>query len=126
LGDPDKKRHVQSLIEEGMKNGSKQWAAQTKRKCSSTEPNSSLETYQEKEVMRIFAQVEQKRRDVEERHRMYENRQQQQEDEQLEKDRQERKFDKQWRQEQRVDKRVGNWRDFSDKNNNNNHKVRKI
>jgi DnaJ homolog subfamily C member 8 len=115
LSDEDKKRHIIGLIEEGMKNGEHTWARQQKqqhRKGSSSQKE-SLESCQEKEVMRIFALVEQKRREVEERERKYEQRQQQQEDEQLEKERSERKFDKQWREEERVDKRVGNWRDFS-------------
>jgi hypothetical protein len=50
---------------------------------------------------------------MEERERNYEQRQQQQQDEQEAKEQKEWQFDKSWRQEERVDKRVGNWRDFS-------------
>lgn len=73
----------------------------------------SLEELKETEVMRIFAQVEQKRREVEERERKFEQRTQQQEDEEEAKERKSRQFDKSWRKEDRVDKRVGNWRDFA-------------
>ncbi|KAG7359708.1 serine/threonine protein kinase [Nitzschia inconspicua] len=110
LSDDDKKRHVIGLVQEGMKNGEHKWVQEQRKRSKET-----LESCQEKEVMRIFAQVEQKRREVEERERKYEQRQQEQEDEQLEKERKERKFDKQWKEEGRVDKRVGNWRDFSHK-----------
>jgi hypothetical protein len=71
-----------------------------------------LKEIQEKEVMRIFVQVERKRRDVEDRNRKYEQRERQQEDDELEKERKSRQFEKKWRDEERVDKPVGNWRDF--------------
>ena len=57
--------------------------------------------------------VEQKRREVQERERKFEQRERQQEDDEMEKERKSRKFDKQWRNETRVDNRIGNWRDFT-------------
>jgi DnaJ family protein C protein 8 len=66
-------------------------------------------------VQRIFAQIELKRREVEKNERKHEERERQQEEEELEKGRRERKFDKNWRDETRVDKRIGNWRDFQQK-----------
>jgi len=107
-----------------MKHGEIKWKQQqqqqqlqqnTKKSIDSGDEFSdvSLEAIQEREVMRIFAQVEHKRRDVEERERKYGQRERQQEDDQSEKERNERKFDKQWRKEERVDKRIGNWRDFA-------------
>mmetsp|Transcript_43166 Transcript_43166/g.46838 ORF Transcript_43166/g.46838 Transcript_43166/m.46838 type:complete len:416 (-) Transcript_43166:175-1422(-) len=123
LADADRKRYTQSLVEEGMKHGEIKWKQQqqqqlqqnTKKSIDSGDEFSdvSLEAIQEREVMRIFAQVEHKRRDVEERERKYGQRERQQEDDQSEKERNERKFDKQWRKEERVDKRIGNWRDFA-------------
>jgi len=115
LSDADRKRYVQSLVEEGMKQGEWKWAQEQKKKKNhkNDDASSSLEAIQEREVMKIFAEVEKKRREVEDRERKYEQRERQQEDELLEKERSERKFDKQWRKEERVDKRVGNWRDFS-------------
>ncbi|VEU38527.1 unnamed protein product [Pseudo-nitzschia multistriata] len=120
LADASKKRYTQSLVEEGMKNGEARWKREQhqnhKGKGSGVSSgNETLESIQEKEVMRIFAQVEAKRKDMEERERKFEQREQQQEDDQLEKERRERKFNKQWKNQDRVDKRVGNWRDFDAK-----------
>ena len=108
LQDADRKKHIQSLVEEGMKIGESRW----NREHGGKKDAKALESIQEKEVMRIFAQIEHKRREVEERERKFEQREQQQQDDQEEKERRERKFDKQWRDKDRVDKRVGNWRDF--------------
>jgi hypothetical protein len=107
LDEPDRARHARMLVEEGLKQGNSIF----KKKAG----GKTLEELQEIEVMRIFAQVEQKRREVEERERKFEQRTQQQEDAQEAKERQERQFDKSWRKEERVDKRVGNWRDFASK-----------
>ena len=107
LKDPDRAKHARALAEEGMKAGELVWKASGKR--------GQLSDMQEKEAMRIFAQVERKRRDVEERERKYEQRERQQEDDALEKERKSRQFDKKWRETDRVDKRVGNWRDFATK-----------
>ncbi|OEU21133.1 hypothetical protein FRACYDRAFT_143385, partial [Fragilariopsis cylindrus CCMP1102] len=126
LADEDRKRYIQSLVEEGMKLGENKWRKEnkqqqqqqhqhnTKNKTDNGDKSSvvSLEVIQEREVMRIFAQVEIKRKDVEDRERKFAQREQKQEDDQSEKERNERKFDKKWRNEERVDKRVGNWRDF--------------
>uniref|UniRef100_A0A7S4ABT3 J domain-containing protein n=1 Tax=Pseudo-nitzschia australis TaxID=44445 RepID=A0A7S4ABT3_9STRA len=119
LADADRKRYTQSLVEEGMKNGELRWKREQHQRRKGNDDDAStsdtLESIQEKEVMRIFAQVEQKRKDVEKRERKFEQREQQQEDDQMDKERKARKFDKQWRKEDRVDKRVGNWRDFGEK-----------
>ncbi len=108
LDEPDRARHARMLVEEGFK-----LAESTLRKKKAG--GKTLEERQEIEVMRIFAQVEQKRREVEDRERKFEQRTQQQEDAQEAKERQERQFDKSWRKEDRVDNRVGNWRDFATK-----------
>jgi len=62
--------------------------------------------------MKIFAQVEMKRRDVERRKREYEKRERTQEDEELKKQKGEREFDSNCRKTERVEQRVGNWREF--------------
>ena len=111
LNDPDRAKHIRQLIEEGMKQGEVIW----NKKSNGDKKQTTLEETQEKEIMRIFAMIEQKRREVEERNRKYEQREQQKEDEELEKARKERQFDKKWRDEERVGKRVGNWRDFANK-----------
>jgi tetratricopeptide (TPR) repeat protein len=105
LSDPDRAKHTRMLVEEGLKSGEIIWRKQNKK--------GKLKNMQEKEVMRIFAQVEQKRREVEQRERKYEQRERQQEDDEMQKERNSRQFDKKWRNEDRVDKRVGNWRDFA-------------
>mmetsp|Transcript_126942 Transcript_126942/g.355525 ORF Transcript_126942/g.355525 Transcript_126942/m.355525 type:complete len:482 (+) Transcript_126942:163-1608(+) len=107
LGDAGRARHAKLLVEEGMKQGEAKFRKQGRGN------GKTLEELQEIEVMRIFAQVEQKRREVEDRERKFEQRTQQQEDAQDAKERHARQFDKSWRKEERVDKRVGNWRDFA-------------
>jgi DnaJ homolog subfamily C member 8 len=103
LDDEDKRRHVCALMEEGRKMG----AALFQRDKSMT-----LEEFQTRETHRIFAQVEMKRTEVEKRERNYERRERDHEESELQKEKKERAFDKSWRQEDRVGKRVGNWRDF--------------
>jgi DnaJ family protein C protein 8 len=104
----DRARHSQMLVEEGIKKAEAAFKGNPKGK--------TLEQLKETEVMRIFAHIEQKRREVEDRERKFEQRTQQQEDEQEMKERQARQFDKSWRKDDRVHKRVGNWRDFAQGN----------
>jgi len=101
----DRARHSQMLVEEGNKRAEALFKENPKGK--------SLEELKEKEVMRIFANIEHKRREVEDRERKFEQRTQQQEDEQEAKERQARQFDKSWRNDDRVHSRVGDWRDFA-------------
>jgi len=106
LNDEDKARHVRGLAEQGMKVGKQFWQRQK------NENKDSLECIQSKEVQRVFAKVEFKRREVEKRERKYEQRERQHEEDEVEKERRERQFDKSWREGTRVDKRIGNWREF--------------
>ena len=107
LSNEDKLRHVRGLVEQGIKIGRQVW-----KDNGRTEP---LTVVQDKEVQRIFAQIELKRREVERNERKHEERERRQEEEEMEKGRRERKFDKDWRDQSRVDKRIGNWRDFQEK-----------
>ncbi|CAJ1953743.1 unnamed protein product [Cylindrotheca closterium] len=109
LNDPDRTRHTRMLIEEGMKVGQRLW------KTQKAGEKRTLQEVEEREIMRLFAQVEQKRKEVTQRERQFQQREQQQEDQEMEKERKSRQFDKQWRDEGRVDKRIGNWRDFQQK-----------
>eukprot|EP00980_Cylindrotheca_fusiformis_P009146 scaffold1992_cov113-Cylindrotheca_fusiformis.AAC.11 len=104
--DPDRTKHSRMLIEEGKKQAQSIW------KRSKSTLGLTFGELEEREVMRIFAQVEQKRREVEDRERKFEQRERKQEDDELEKERQSRQFDKQWRNENRVESRIGNWRSF--------------
>jgi len=112
LYDEDKAKHVRQLVEQGMQRGQHEY-----EKSSSTDSSNnnkkSLSEYQRIAVQRLFAEIEHTRRQVEKRERAFQQREQQQEDQVAEQEKQERKFDKNWRQEERVDKRIGNWRDFS-------------
>ena len=114
LGDEDKARHVKALVDGAMKNGKREWelAKSTKGKVSPEEGRKGLEEAQQKAVMKVFADIEMKRRDVEKRKRAQEQRERDQEDEEKKKEKDEREFDKKWRQGERVDKRVTSWRDF--------------
>lgn len=109
LDDPDRTRHTRMLIEEGIKMGQRVWKSQKAGEML------TFKEVEEREIMRLFAQVEQKRREVEQRERKFQQREQQQEDDEIEKERKSRQFDKKWRNEERVDKRIGNWRNFQQK-----------
>ena len=111
LSDEDKARHVRGLIEQGNKRGKQVWQEQRRKDKSGN--LSSLQEIQAKEVQRLFAEIEYQRREVEERERKQEQREREQEEAAEEKERRERRFDKHWREEGRVEKRIGNWRDFA-------------
>ena len=114
LDDEHKYNHMRQLVEQGMKQGKLDW--EKRESSSQPEPeSSSLETYQTKAVARIFAQIEMERRQVEQRERNNAQRERQQEEDELAKERNERKFDKEWKQEERVEKRIGSWRNFNKK-----------
>ena len=107
LEDETKANYNRQLAEQGMIQGKDDW-----KKSSKSEP---LESFQEKAVQRIFAEVEYSRRQVEKRERDFEQRERQQEEEQLQKEKKDREFDKNWKETDRVEKRIGNWRDFATK-----------
>lgn len=109
LDDELKASHCKQLCEQGMIQGKADWEQRGKGS------NETLEEFQAKAVHKIFAQVEYRRREVEQRERDYEKREQDKEEEELQKERDERKFDKSWKKEDRVEKRIGNWRDFQKK-----------
>ena len=117
LNDENKANHSRQLAEQGMKQGKLDWQEQQQQqqRITSEHIDSSLEGFQSRAIQRIFAQVEHKRREVEDRHRKQEQRERQQEEDVLTKERETRKFDKKWKEEERVDKRIGNWRDFQKK-----------
>jgi tetratricopeptide (TPR) repeat protein len=110
LDDDDKINHVRALSEQGMKQGKVDW----ERRDASAR-HEARESFQFKAVQRIFAQVEYSRREVEKRERNHEKRERQQEDDEVQKERDARAFDKKWKGEERVEKRIGNWRDFAKK-----------
>lgn len=105
IDDPNKANHTRQLIEEGMKQGEKEFHKN----------GGSLEECQDKAVQKIFAEIEYKRRQILERERQQELRERQQEEEGAKKEKEAAKFDKEWREEDRVGKRVGNWRGFQKK-----------
>jgi DnaJ homolog subfamily C member 8 len=115
-GDENKVNYMRSLVEQGMRQGKQQW-----EKTLKEEPKSStkllLEEYQSKAVMKIFAEIENKRRQVEKNEQKHRQRERQQEEEELQKEKNSRLFEKKWQEENRVDKRVGNWHDFREKKN---------
>jgi len=100
-----------------MRQGKRDWEQSKKTESlpTPTTKTTTLEECQTKAVMKIFAQIEYKRREVEKRQRSQEQRERAQEDEELDRERNAMKFEKSWKKEGRVDKRVGNWRDFSTK-----------
>ncbi len=112
LKDEDKAKHYRDLVEQGMKQGKRDFDA-----AATAMNKESLESCQEKATMKIFAEIERRRRDVERRKRNQEKRERDQEDAEVNKMKKERDFEKSWKEGTRVDKRVGNWRDFSSKGN---------
>ncbi|KAL7557402.1 hypothetical protein ACA910_009108 [Epithemia clementina (nom. ined.)] len=116
LNDENKANHARQLVEQGMKQGKLDWQEQQQNpRGQNNKKIESLDDFQSRAVQKIFAQIQQKRQEVEERHRKQEQRERQQEEEALSKERESRKFDKNWKEEDRVDKRIGNWRNFQKK-----------
>jgi tetratricopeptide (TPR) repeat protein len=113
LDDPDKANHARQLVAEGVKHGERDF--RTQKATGAGTNSSSLKDCQDKAVQRIFAEVEYKRRTILERERAQEQRERSQEEEGVQKERQEVKFNKSWKEEDRVGKRVGNWRSFEKK-----------
>ena len=103
LTDEAKAKHTRDLIDQGMKQG--------KREYTGSDPT-ELAKVQERAIMKIFAEIERSRREVERRKRAQEQRERDQEDEEMRKLKAEAKFNKSWKEEGRVEKRIGNWRDF--------------
>jgi len=114
MNDTDKRRHVRALIDEGMKQGKRNWDVEKSEHgmMSAETEKQGLKDAQSKATMKIFAEIERKRRDVERRKRQYEQRERAQEDEERTKEKQEMEHDKKWKEKNRVEKRVGNWRSF--------------
>jgi tetratricopeptide (TPR) repeat protein len=109
LADEHKAKHVRQLIEAGRKQGKDEWEKQHSKDAS------LLKDLQAKAVHKIFATAEYNRKEVEQRERNQEQRERKQEEDELGKERQSREFDKQWKDDTRVDNRIGNWRDFAKK-----------
>ena len=109
LKDEDKLRHMVDLIEQGIKQGKRDYEVAKNQNATA---GKDIEKYQEIATMKIFAEIERKRRDVERRKRKYEERERQQEDDEVNKTKKEFEFEKNWKEEGRVEKRINNWRDF--------------
>mmetsp|Transcript_82 Transcript_82/g.72 ORF Transcript_82/g.72 Transcript_82/m.72 type:complete len:450 (+) Transcript_82:41-1390(+) len=112
LKDEVKARHIVSLIEQGRKQGKADYDAACEQ--NSTDGR-DVEKFHETATMKIFAEIERKRRDVERRKRKFEERERQQEDAEVDNLKKERDFNKNWKEEGRVSKRINNWRDFQKK-----------
>ena len=119
MNNEDKRRHLRQLVEQGCRQGRRDWeesiSSSVRTTITDEEKEDGLSQAQTKATMKIFATIEAKRRDVERRKRKYEQRERAQEDEEKEREKNERDYDKEWREKNRVEKRVGNWRDFQKK-----------
>ena len=114
LTDDAKRRHARNLAEQGQKQGRRDWeAAGEGRPRGDAEGDAEgLARAQATATMKIFAEIEHKRRNIERRKRKYEQRERAQEDEEKGKERSERDHDKRWREGERVEQRIGSWRAF--------------
>lgn len=104
LDDEDKSRHARQLVARGHKLGQQEWHKGGEKE--------HVGEVQSRAVQKIFAEIEHKRREVERRTQKQDQRERQQEEEELQKEKSDRQFDKKWREDNRVKKRIGNWRDF--------------
>jgi DnaJ family protein C protein 8 len=111
LKDEDKAKHFRDLIDEGMKQGKRDYEGNPHQQ------GTTLESFKDKATMKIFAEIERRRRDVEKRKRNQEKRERDQEDAEIDKIKKERNFEKSWKDGKRTEKRIGNWRNFSSKAN---------
>ena len=120
INDENKRKHLSQLVEQGHKQGKRDWEEELSKRPPNTtftdaERKQGLKAAQSLATMKIFASIEAKRRDVERRKRKFEQRERAQEDEEKAKEKNERDHDKAWRETARVERRVGNWRDFQKK-----------
>ena len=107
LQDDTKRQHVVSLIEQGLKQGKRDFSTNNQDNRFG-----SVEKAQEIAIMKIFAKIENSRRDVERRKRKYEQRERDLEDEEKKRLKDEHQFNQSWKNDSRVEKRIGNWRTF--------------
>lgn len=110
--DDVKTQHVRDLVATGHAQGRQEFLAARK------DGGGTLEDYQKRATYKLFADREVQRRLAEKNTRAYEQREKEQEDAAVDTEQKERKFHKQWKQEERVQNRVGNWRDFQTKASN--------
>ena len=103
LRQEDRRIHTLQLISQGIK---------IAKKTPMEAPCKTEIEWKEKCIKKVFAQVEQKRREVEARKKKHEKREQNQELEEVAKLKKEKEFETKWRESGRVEKRIGNWRDF--------------
>lgn len=106
LRNDDRRKHVLQLISQGMK------VAKKTPKHEQQPPDLSEKEWQDKCIKKVFAQLEQKRKDVEMRKKKQQEREENQEREEIEKMKKEQEYEKKWKESTRVEKRIGNWRDF--------------
>jgi len=116
LSDESKRKHVCDLIKTAMKKGQKEFDQERKRKNGiGLKMEENLESFQRKKVMKVFADIELKRREIEQRKRKHEQREREQEDAEAEKLKKEHEFEMNWKSGNRLSNRMGNWRDFQGK-----------
>lgn len=105
LKDKDQFEYTKSLVEAGMQRGEEAFK----------EKGGDVEDVKDKEVMKVFAEIEAGRKQSEKRKMEMKKRERAQEDEVQHKLKKDHKFNKEWEGNERKEKRVGNWRDFSTK-----------
>eukprot|EP00957_Ditylum_brightwellii_P109475 8349457-Ditylum_brightwellii.AAC.1 len=85
LKEEEKRKHVHDLIEQGQKQGTRDYqvsrTSTTPILLSKEEEEKQLQSFQEKIIMKVFATIEQKRRDVEQQKCAQEKRERDQEEE---------------------------------------------
>jgi DnaJ family protein C protein 8 len=108
LKDEEKAKHVADLVEAGRDRAREAHKVAAKGEGAVE----SVEEMEKKEVMKLFAEIEMKRRDIEARKQNQKKREREQEDEEQDKLRKGMNFEKDWNEKERMENRVGGWRDF--------------
>ena len=111
LKEEDKRKHTADLVEAGRMRAEE--AFKTVKKSGNV--TATLEEMSGKEVMKLFAEIEMKRREIDQRKQTQKKREREQEDEDQVKLKGEMKFEKSWNGKDRVEGRIGNWREFGKK-----------
>ena len=100
---------VEDLVKAGRERAAREFKGDKKKAVD------EFVDFENKEVMKVFAEVENNRREVERRMLNQKKRERSQEDEEQEKRKKEYKFEKEWRDEDRMGNRMAGWQDFNKK-----------
>ena len=112
LKEEEGREYNKSLVLSGQARGEEVHKSAVK---AGTAEKGGAEAYKAKEVMKVFAAIEADRRRIEDNKLQGKKRERQQEDDEQDRLKKEHRFNKDWNAGDRVEGRVGNWRDMQKK-----------